>query len=440
MTSSKLTKKIKYTTLSKAIKNWQEDPTGEKKKIFFEKAYGIKNPEKIFEKSDFNKYFEMKKKGRLVFMISSQILVPTFYFMTNIFMAEKLSKKNIPVGIIIADYANDIFQSINSDKKNAFGTIKFAIGEKNSENILSNRISVSPYGIKEKTGHIKKIQTIQEANGYKCSSILIKISRAIDENNNSLKYKKRGQEMIAIEAILGYSYQKYKNSENEIIIPLDKFYKLMYKTAIKTLRQNKIIPNQKTMPIYFVNLEKIIKTLSKYGHCSKKANKILQISLFKNSNNLKINKRGFLCNAKSNLMDPNSFYGFYMSIPDVFFECLSCCNEYFTKKIIRNQKLQDVYGVKKTVIHIPDQEISELNNYFLHPTGKYISDIKKIINNFIYKKKLLNSPQKNNISDMHKKFSNNYLKKICQNPKKLPQNKIFIPKKILDCYSHLLQN
>ena len=78
-------------------------------------------------------YLEAKAQGKFVAMVSTQILKPTYYYLSNAFALAELARSGIPTALIVGEYPQDKFHPANADKRSAFGKIDFPVGIKKDD-------------------------------------------------------------------------------------------------------------------------------------------------------------------------------------------------------------------------------------------------------------------------------------------------------------------
>ena len=425
---------IEYTTVAEGIHHWAEDPFGESTFNFLSNAYGIPRdhlPE-VLDEAGMQGYLEAKAQGRLVAMVSTQILKPTYYYLSNAFALAELAQLGIPTALIVGEYPQDKFHPANADKRSAFGKIDFPVGIKEkrqadgkiTRELETVQIELRPYGIRHDDSSITRITRIEDAIGYRCEQILVQVINAHGaENQNYTKETSYqiagadGQEAKVTEletyyqATLGMQIdglvnqrivinkQEPHQSKIEDPISITDFYRILWIETIARLRKTGDLPPEEKMPMVIFNIPRLYTTIAKNARppqafldilkfSSEKEiiAEVLQISAEeagtilagkKGSFDAYLEKRdlarlenGLLAHTNG-MLEPASYYPADMAWPDLHLVCLSCVEPYFIERIKRAQEAHKYFNLREKQVRLPDQEILQLEKYVVHPTGKY---------------------------------------------------------------------
>jgi hypothetical protein len=425
---------IEYTTVAEAIRHWAEDPFGERTFNFLTRAYGIPQDclPKVLYEAGMQGYLDAKAQGRLVGMVSTQVLKPTYYYLSNAFALAEMSKAGIPTALIVGEYPQDKFHPANADKRSAFGKIDFPVGVREKQQtdgkiireLAMVQIELRPYGIKHDDGTITRISRIEDATGYRCEQVLVQVvnSRGAENQNytKETSYQmtcSEGNETKITElqtyyqAALGMHLDGLVNrrvliNKQEINIlkiadpiSITDFYRLLWIETIARLRKTGDLPTEEEMPMVIFNIPRLYTTLAKNAKPSKKFLDILELSSEKkiltevlqvspeeittilvdgkDSFDAYLERRdlvrlenGLLAHTNG-MLDPASYYPADMVWPDLLLVCSSCGGSYFVNRIKRAQKAHKHFNLAAKQVRLPDVEIPQLEKCVVHPTGKY---------------------------------------------------------------------
>ena len=425
---------VEYTTVAEAIRHWAEDPFGERTFNFLANAYGIPRDRltEVLYEAGMQGYLQAKAEGRLVGMVSTQILKPTYYYLSNAFVLAELAKQGIPTALIIGEYPQDKFHPANADKRSAFGKIDFPVGIKEKRQadgtivreLETVQIELRPYGVQHDDGSITRITRIEDAIGYRCEQVLVQVINARGaENQNYTKETSyqmacsEGREAKITElethyqAALGMQVDGLVNrrilvnkkemnkTKIEDVISITDFYRILWMETIARLRKTGDLPPQEEMPIVIFNMPRLYTTIAKNAKPSKEFLNILALSSEKKiltevlqlsseeattilaggkasfdaylaERDLVRRENGFLGHPNG-MLDPNSYYPADMTWSDLQLVCLSCVESYFIDRIKRAQKAHKQFNLSRKQVRLPDVEVPQLEKYVVHPTGKY---------------------------------------------------------------------
>ncbi len=369
---------LHYTTTSEAISRWAEDPHGIKKFDFMSQAYGIP-PEKLSKTlSDMGlgEYVKAKKEGRMVGMISTQILKPTYYFMANALLLGHLTQEHgIPTALMVGTYESDLFFPNNSDKTNAFGNIEFPIDlDPVTHKLNSVRVRLVPVGLKQPDGSMRPISSINDASGQQCDRIMVRVAAATDPKDKQFPTGKAEKTAVPHSddaeyftlAALGIHIPQEE-------ISLTDFYKQMWIHTVNALREKGELPSEKDMPMFFAKAETMYHVL---GQVARPPETTVQRI---NTNNAAVGDKnitqlpsGVLTRTSSGVMDPSWYYPMQYALPDLYYECSSCGGDKFVSKLINADRLIESYGLHSPEVRIPDKEVPELETLCVHPSGTHL--------------------------------------------------------------------
>ncbi len=425
---------IEYTTVAETIRHWAEDPFGERTFNFIANAYGIPQdvlPEILYE-AGMQGYLKAKAQGRLVGMVSTQVLKPSYYYLSNAFALSELSKAGIPTALIVGEYPQDKFHPANGDKRGAFGKIDFPVGIKEKQQadgkilreLETTQIELRPYGIRHDDGSITRITRIEDATGYRCEQVLVQVISSHGAENQN--YTKESSYQIAssegkeakltefqtyYQAALGMHIDglanrrvllnKQETNTLEIADPISitDFYRILWIETIARLRTIGDLPSEEEMPMIIFNIPRLYTTLAKNTKPSKKFLDILGLSsekriltevlqlpseetatilsggeaafdAFLEKRDLARLENGLLAHTNG-MLDPASYYPADMAWPDLSLVCSSCGGSYFVNRIKRAQDAHKYFNLTTKQVRLPDVEIPQLEKCVVHPTGKY---------------------------------------------------------------------
>lgn len=425
---------IEYTTVAETMRYWAEDPFGARTFNFIANAYGIPQdflPEILCE-AGMQGYLEAKAQGRLVGMVSTQVLKPTYYYLSNAFALADLSKAGIPTALIVGEYPQDKFHPANSDKRGAFGKIDFPVGVREKQQadgktireLTTIQIELRPYGIKHDDGSITKITRIEDATGYRCEQVLVQVINSHGAENQNFtketsyqiacsegKEAKTTELQTYYQAALGMHIDglvnrrvllnKQEINKLEIADPISitDFYRILWIETIARLRKTGDLPSEEEMPMVIFNIPRLYTTLAKNAKPSQKfldilglssekkiLTGVLQLSSEETATILAGEKSSFnaylegrdlvrlengLLAHTNGMLDPASYYPVDMVWPDLSLVCSSCGGSYFVNRIQRAQKAHKHFNVAVKQVRLPDVEIPQLEKCVVHPTGKY---------------------------------------------------------------------
>ena len=425
---------VEYTTVAEAIRQWAEDPFGERTFNFLANAYGIPRDHltEVLYAAGLQGYLQAKAEGRLVGMVSTQILKPTYYYLSNAFVLAELAKQGIPTALIVGEYPQDKFHPTNADKRGAFGKIDFPVGVKEkrqadgtiTRELETTQIELRPYGIRHDDGSITRITRIEDATGYRCEQVLVQVINAHGaENQNYTKETSyqmtcsEGREVKITEletyyqAALGMQVdglvnrrilvdkKERKKSKIEDPISITDFYRILWIETIARLRKTGDLPTQEEMPIVIFDMPRLYTTIAKNAKPSKGFLDILALSSEKKiltevlelsseeattilsdgkasfdayleNRDLARLENGLLAHTNG-MLDPASYYPADMVWSDLSLVCSSCGGSYFVNRIRRAQKAHKHFNLSKKQVRLPDVEVPQLEKYVVHPTGKY---------------------------------------------------------------------
>lgn len=395
---------IEYTSIAETVLHWAEDPHGERTFQFISDAYGISRDKlmDIFKRHPgATEYLAAKNEGRFVGMVSTQITKPSLYFMTNALLLAQLHKRGIPVSLMMLEYPTDTFYAMNSDKGGAFGKIDFPVGahiEHGKMVMDSVQLEVKPMGYKADDGHIveRPNMRIDDANGYRCDQILIKVTSATDPHGN--RYPENGGQTASsretsralVQAALGVDI-------GEEYITLTDFYRLLWRKAIDRLRDIGELPSEKEMPMFFVDMQSFYTDIAANAHPSSELTNtlafdsqehILRTVLQLDESEVRLGLRsqdsfdnvlamhnlamrnGLLVH-QNGMMTAGSYYGIQVALPNLYAECSSCGGDKFVGQLKRAQLLRRQYGIPEVEVRIPDQEMPMLEAQIIH-LGQFV--------------------------------------------------------------------
>lgn len=420
---------IEYTSTPEALLHWAADPFGRAKLDFIARAYGIAGDElpQVLEAAGMAQYLEAKAQGRLVGMVSAQILKPTYYFLANAFALGELGRHGVPTALMVGEYPQDRFHTENSDKRYAFGKVDFPVGiatrvvkGQEVQEIETTQIELRPYGIRLDDGSIRRISSIQEANGFRCEQILVQVVDARTGHDSYVRHtmhpipasedKMRITEVFS-EAALGFSVpglvgvrrilDKHEDLRwTDEAISITDFYKTLWIETINRLRETGDLPSEEEMPMFFIDAERMYSTIAQQARPSPdilemmafstpervlkevlmlpegEANAVLAGGLdgyvaYLASRGMRQLDNGLLVNARG-MMDPGAFYIAQTAWPDLYLECSSCGGDYFVDRLRRAQMIRQRFELPESEVRLPDAEIPELEAYVVHPTGKIV--------------------------------------------------------------------
>ncbi|NTU47090.1 hypothetical protein HGA88_05680 [Candidatus Roizmanbacteria bacterium] len=385
---------LRYTTVENTIDEWAEDPHGERKLRGVAQIYGIPQEkiEQVLEEGGMGAYLRSLAEGRMVSMVSTQILRPTPYFLASVITAAEAVKKGIPSAVMLLEYPEDRFTTRNSDKMEAFGVQRFTVGYDDTNGIPTPRtvsLNVQPWGIRDdEMGTIRKISKIGEAEGKRCDQIMISIKDIKGPWNNDVG---------TLGAALGIDF------DLEQPISLTDFYRALWIRTIASLRERGYLPSEEKLPMCFINMKQAYTTIAAeasppqivqetlrmdtpehiltgpLGVNNEEAKKILMqehgfeeylsTKGVKHQNGLLVGMDGMPISA--------SYYPAQLVWPHMYIECSSCGGEQFTNNLERAQKVRDLYGLPDGEVHNPHTEVPELEQYLVHPTGIYFNGRKR---------------------------------------------------------------
>lgn len=418
---------MKYGSVPEAIKNWAADPYGKAKLEFISAAYGISknNLHQVLIEAGLENYLDHKASGRMVGMVSAQILRPTYYLMANALALAELSRRGIPTAMMVSEYPQDRFEVKNPDKRYAFGKVELPLGKvqvsKEREELLTVQLKLQPYGIRHDDGAIVRIGKLQDANGYRCEQVLVRVADArikgtsystvyYHEQDFSPDYTKTIR--VFSEAVLGMKIaglveDHRMNGKSEFIdvmetpevISVTDFYRVLWKQTIETLRGTGDLPTEAEMPMFFVDAQHMYTTLAAHARPSAEALDIMALSTpqrvlrevlhlspvsagtilsidgaysaYLESRGLRQAENGLLLRSNG-MMDPASFYPAQAAWPDLYLECSSCGGHYLVERLRRAQMVRHFFGLPESQVRVPDIEVHELEAFMIHPTGKVL--------------------------------------------------------------------
>src|SRR5260221_5132569 len=341
---------IHYTTTSEAILHWAEDPQGKKTFDFISKAYGIA-PEKlprILKEMGLSEYMRAKQEGRMVGMVSTQILKPTYYCMANALLLGHLTKTHgIPTALMVGTYETDLCYPNNSDKVNAFGTTEFPLHVDPQTNMLNTvKVHLVPVGLKQSDGSIRPISNINEASGQQCNNIMVRVAKASDPNDRLFPTGKGKSNVPQADDAEYYTLAALGINIPQQEISLTDFYKTMWIHTIDALRARGELPSAKDMPMFFVRAERMYSVLPHVANPPESTKTLL------NSQNAAVGDKnitqlpsGVLARKSSGVMDPSWYYPMQYALPDLYYECSSCGGDTFVNKLANADKLIESYGL-----------------------------------------------------------------------------------------------
>ena len=368
---------IHYTTTADAILRWAEDPHGENTFRFMSEAYGIPAAQlpKVLERMGLGEYMKAKKEGRMVGMVSTQILKPTYYFMANTLLLGHLTQEHgIPTALMVSTYDTDLFYPNNSDKVNAFGNIEFPLHvDSQTQKLNTVKIHLVPVGLRQADGSIKPISSINEASGQQCNNIMVRVAKASDHKDKSYTTGKGKMEVPHPDDASYYTMAALGIDIPQEEISLTEFYKAMWVHTVQALRDRGELPSEQEMPMFFVPVDQMYSVLPQYANPPESTKAQL------NANNPAVGDKnieqlpsGVLVRKNTRVMDPSWYYPTQYALPDLYYECSSCGGDNFVGKLANADRLVESYGLHSPEVRIPDKEVPELEALCIHPTGKYL--------------------------------------------------------------------
>lgn len=368
---------INYTTTADAILHWAEDPHGKSKFRFMSEAYGIPASElpHVLEEMGLSEYVNAKEEGRMVGMVSTQILKPTYYFMANALLLGHLTQEHgIPTALMVGTYETDLFYPNNSDKVNAFGNIEFPVAvDPETHKLQSVKVHLVPVGLRQADGSIKPISSINEASGQQCNNIMVRVAKASDHKDKTYITGKGKMDVPDADDSSYYTMAALGIDIPQEEISLTDFYKAMWMHTIQALRDRGELPSEQEMPMFFVRADQMYGVLPQYATPPESTQRQL------NTNNPAVGDKnitqlqsGVLVRKASGVMDPSWYYPMQYALPDLYYECSSCGGDNFVGKLANADRLIETYGLHSPEVRIPDKEVPELEALCIHPTGKYL--------------------------------------------------------------------
>lgn len=367
---------ISYTSVAETIRNWRNDPFGDNNFEYLASVFGLDKGNVRSELSSIGleEYAKAKNEGRYVAMVATQILKPSYYFLTNPIILGQIAKRGIPTALMVIEYPEDKFFSGNDDKRDAFGTQHFVIEQDGQTKDLT--LKIEPKAIARDDGSIIEIENINQANGYRCDQILVEVSDARGPAGQSYSYRKEnGKRATREDAVLGYA-----TGQDSGLISVTDLYKEMWTKTIESLRKNGTLPQEDEMPMFFVDGKNLYSQLAQVASIPKDVRQQIHttcpedvaqnILSDEDENNLTLLENGMLINQEG-MMDPSCYYLAQTAFPDLYIECSSCGGDKFVNKIKRTQDVRASYGLPEAEVHLPHEYVEELEKLCIHPTGLY---------------------------------------------------------------------
>ncbi len=436
---------IEYTTVPVAIEQWAKDPHGEQKIAFLSHAYGIPPTDvrRVLEKAGMQEYLRYKSEGRMIGMVATQIFKPSHYFVENAKMLTELHKRGVPTALMAFDYGQDRYSTRNSDKVTAFGKVEFPVGVEEihqpdgsiSKKMKTIKIELRPTGIRHDDETIHRINSINQADGYRCDQIIVEIVDAKGPNNQSYTEvidekkteetqkdssgKKTGSKVhttrttrVYYQAALGVEIPHLVNTRTTVdgkevyfdgidnnAITLTDFYRELWKKTISHMRDIGELPSEEEMPMFFVDMQHLYKTL---GENAKPPEEVVERLQF--SSHEQILKKVLLLSDteadtllaegddaiatylaqrdlflkdgllyhENGMMQSGSYYPVQAGWPDLYLECSSCGGDKFVGQLQRAQQVRHDFGLPEVEVRLPDAEVKELEMWVIHPSDNIV--------------------------------------------------------------------
>lgn len=302
---------IHYTTVTKAVTEYKNDPHGLRKLSFLEKAYGLNNISAVLEAAEMGDYLKYKQEGRMIGLVATQILKPNFYFLSNAIILNELAKQGIPTALMVFEYPEDIFLTRNHDKKAAFGWQEFYLEEKQSV-----KVNVQPSKVKSKSFPIR---TIDAASNQPCDQIMIQIA---GQGPGNMSYPNA-------------DYALGLNIPEEISVT--DFYKKIWQQALARLNLQ--------IPVFYVNMVKLYSTLAEASP---------------------------VFGYQKRMLTSVEYYPLQVAWPDLYLECSSHASPDFLENVAHAQQIRYQAGLSEVQVRLPHEQTPELENLLLHPTGRFV--------------------------------------------------------------------
>ena len=303
---------INYGSIPEAITAWEQDRHGEAVFKFLESAYGINNTPKVLAEAGMNEYLKYKEAGYFIGLVASQILKPNFYFLSNAVILNRLSRQRIPAALMVFEYPEDKFITRNHDKKDSFGWQKFYLGEK-----LSVKINLRPDRLQNQP---VPLGSIDAASGHPCDQILVRAEQAQGPAN------------------MAYPNPAYALG---IDIPqglaLTDYYRILWQQAISRLNLQ--------VPVFHVNMVRLYSAIAQHSPTF---------------------------NNQARMLSSGEYYPLQVAWPDLYLECSSHASPDFLNAISHAQQMRYAYGLPEVQVRLPHEQVPDLENLSLHPTGRFV--------------------------------------------------------------------
>lgn len=303
---------IRYTAVANAVAEYKNDPYGQRKFSFLETAYGLNNIQSVLETAGMGDYLHYKQEGRMIGLVATQILRPNFYFLSNAVVLNELAENGIPATLMVFEYPEDIFLTRNHDKKDAFGWQEFYLAQKQSVrvNIQPSRIQSKPFSL----------ASLDQASNWPCNQIMVKTEQAQGPGN------------------MAYPNASYAlNLDLPEEISVTDYYRQLWQQTIKRLNLK--------LPVFYVNMVKLYSALAEASP---------------------------IFNFQKRMLTSAEYYPLQVAWPDLYLECSSHASPDFLQSVAQAQQLRYQYGLPEVQVRLPHEQVPELENLLLHPTGKYV--------------------------------------------------------------------
>jgi len=308
---------IKYTSIPEAVAVWEKDPYGQAVFDFLQQVYSITDVPAVLQAAGMEEYLRYKNEGRLVLLHANQILKPSFYNLTSIFMAGEMAKNGLPIALMVFEYPQDIFLTRNQDKKEAFGWQEFYLNEKESV-----KINIQPSGLKSKPFPIR---TIDAASNHPCDQIMVQVA---GQGQGNMAYP-------SAEYALGLNFPEETSVTD--------FHKTLWKEAVSRLRRQGILPDEDRLPMFFVDMVGLYSTIAQASPAF---------------------------NYQRRMLSSAEYYPLQVAWPDLYLEDSGGTGQDFETMIISAQSQRYHFGLPEVQVRVPYREVQDLDKYCLHPTGR----------------------------------------------------------------------
>ena len=273
---------IEYTTLPKALAQYQEDPFGEKKIKFLQEAFGIDDVEAFLIDAGLAEYIEAKRRGSMVSAVKSHYRTGTPYNYTDVMMSGGLAQMfGIPTATLSMQYSSDILHT-SEEKMEGFGKQPYFVGYNPKGAPQFAQISIKPIGIRDGSmpRGMRKIQTINDASGSPLKDIFVEITDPVDPRGAKAAKRFVGTETEYPEAVLGIRWRDLLDdqevmSQNPGKISVTQLHTVLFELTIDRLRKQGYLPGEDQMAVIYTDLGQETAALLKHANRVEKTLEIL---------------------------------------------------------------------------------------------------------------------------------------------------------------------